>query len=385
MVEVAKEYGLSDRGLAKLCERNGIPVPPRGYWSKKHAGQKVFRSPLLVLDPKEPDTVLLIKQAVKKQETDPQQTNESILPDAIREAIEREFLPENLIHVAKTLSNPHTTVARWIREVEQRKEDYRRSGSSWFKPEKTTELDKRRWRIISTLLKELEARGFKTVADRTYNQFILVKYERDEIGFTVTERVRQYRRELTPEEKKEHWNANSKWKQISEPTGMLMLRISKEFRGSSWSAKDFQETDEQPLENQLNAVVAGFIEKLWSIKKQRMECEEEDRQRWKRREEAEHREKLLKEEQQRKAALETKTADWKKARDIREYVAAVISACSDKQLTIDEDTVDNWKQWALAHAEELDPIAAGNPLVDLMSPVDENEDKFESKEDIYEL
>ncbi len=32
MVEIAKLYGLSDRGLAKLCERNGVPVPPRGYW-----------------------------------------------------------------------------------------------------------------------------------------------------------------------------------------------------------------------------------------------------------------------------------------------------------------------------------------------------------------
>ena len=28
---VAKDYGLSDRGMAKLCERNSIPVPPRGY------------------------------------------------------------------------------------------------------------------------------------------------------------------------------------------------------------------------------------------------------------------------------------------------------------------------------------------------------------------
>ena len=40
MVKIAKEYGLSDRGFAKLCERNSVPVPPRGYWARKRAGKK---------------------------------------------------------------------------------------------------------------------------------------------------------------------------------------------------------------------------------------------------------------------------------------------------------------------------------------------------------
>ena len=58
MTAVAKEYGLSDRGLAKLCERNGIPVPPRGYWAKKQAGKKVTKPALIVLDPDRPETAL---------------------------------------------------------------------------------------------------------------------------------------------------------------------------------------------------------------------------------------------------------------------------------------------------------------------------------------
>ena len=35
------EFGLSDRGLSKICVRMNIPVPPRGYWAKKQAGKKV--------------------------------------------------------------------------------------------------------------------------------------------------------------------------------------------------------------------------------------------------------------------------------------------------------------------------------------------------------
>jgi hypothetical protein len=46
MQHIAKEYGVSDRAMAKLCARNQVPVPPRGYWAKKSSGQEVVRSPL---------------------------------------------------------------------------------------------------------------------------------------------------------------------------------------------------------------------------------------------------------------------------------------------------------------------------------------------------
>jgi len=40
MRRVAPRLGLSDVGLSKLCRRNNIPVPPRGYWAKVRAGKK---------------------------------------------------------------------------------------------------------------------------------------------------------------------------------------------------------------------------------------------------------------------------------------------------------------------------------------------------------
>jgi len=33
---LAKKYGLSDVGLAKICKRHSIPLPGRGYWAKKN-------------------------------------------------------------------------------------------------------------------------------------------------------------------------------------------------------------------------------------------------------------------------------------------------------------------------------------------------------------
>lgn len=44
---LAKEYGISDVGLAKVCKKLYIPLPGRGYWAKRAAGKSVAKRPLL--------------------------------------------------------------------------------------------------------------------------------------------------------------------------------------------------------------------------------------------------------------------------------------------------------------------------------------------------
>jgi hypothetical protein len=39
ILQLAKQYGLSDVGLAKICTKMKIPRPPRGYWAKRSYGQ----------------------------------------------------------------------------------------------------------------------------------------------------------------------------------------------------------------------------------------------------------------------------------------------------------------------------------------------------------
>jgi hypothetical protein len=46
MQTLAKKYGISDVGLAKIRRKLLIPVPGRGYWARKEAGQKVELAPL---------------------------------------------------------------------------------------------------------------------------------------------------------------------------------------------------------------------------------------------------------------------------------------------------------------------------------------------------
>lgn len=46
MTKLAAELGISDVGLAKACRRHAVPAPPRGYWAKLRAGQKLDQTPL---------------------------------------------------------------------------------------------------------------------------------------------------------------------------------------------------------------------------------------------------------------------------------------------------------------------------------------------------
>jgi hypothetical protein len=43
---LAEQWGISGPGLAKACRRIKVPLPPRGYWAKLAAGQRLRRPKL---------------------------------------------------------------------------------------------------------------------------------------------------------------------------------------------------------------------------------------------------------------------------------------------------------------------------------------------------
>jgi hypothetical protein len=59
VIKLAQELGITDVGLAKLCRRHAIPVPPRGYWAKVRAGQRPSMIPLPTPDK---DEVIVLSQ-----------------------------------------------------------------------------------------------------------------------------------------------------------------------------------------------------------------------------------------------------------------------------------------------------------------------------------
>jgi len=61
--QLAKKYGMSDVGLAKVCRRMDIPLPPRGYWAKEAYGHDVDKKPLSPTSKKNAAVATLNKSA----------------------------------------------------------------------------------------------------------------------------------------------------------------------------------------------------------------------------------------------------------------------------------------------------------------------------------
>ena len=57
--KLAKEWGMSGRGLSKACSRLKVPVPPRGYWARVAAGQRAHRPKLPILPPGQAEEILI--------------------------------------------------------------------------------------------------------------------------------------------------------------------------------------------------------------------------------------------------------------------------------------------------------------------------------------
>jgi hypothetical protein len=57
--KLAREWGLSGRGLSKACSRLKVPVPPRGYWARVSAGQRIHRPKLPILPPGQAEEIFI--------------------------------------------------------------------------------------------------------------------------------------------------------------------------------------------------------------------------------------------------------------------------------------------------------------------------------------
>ena len=101
VTRLAKEYGLSDVGFAKICKKYNIPRPSRGYWAKKAAGQRMLKEPL---PRRSSDETIEIAPNLSNQ------FNLTENPKLLKHLeCEQTFPP---IVVAKALRNPHPFVAR---------------------------------------------------------------------------------------------------------------------------------------------------------------------------------------------------------------------------------------------------------------------------------
>jgi len=91
VTHVAKEFGVSDVAIRKICIKHGIPTPPLGYWAKLQHGKRVTQPPLPPLKSGQSDSVNLHARLKPSLPTEVLET---------RRIVEQELTrPENRISV----------------------------------------------------------------------------------------------------------------------------------------------------------------------------------------------------------------------------------------------------------------------------------------------
>lgn len=211
---LAKQFGLSDTGLAKICRKLDVPRPPPGWWAKQAAGRAVEVAPLPDLAPGVSGTISITPT--------PESSGE------LREAISTAADRIGAIVVPERLTRAHPLIAGWRAERREQQAEAWRERDPWRRSlcrvADFTDTDRRRHRILHALFRSIEREGALIAADDHGRLTATLKGEA--IAFELREKLRQVSRPLTDDERRWGTWSSSGVKKELEPTGFMQFIIS---------------------------------------------------------------------------------------------------------------------------------------------------------------
>ncbi|MCB1380914.1 MAG: hypothetical protein KDK89_21480 [Alphaproteobacteria bacterium] len=343
MTKLGARFGISGNGLKKACKRANVPVPPQGYWAKQQAGHNVRKTPLPPATADTPATVTISPPSARPAPPP--------IPESVTGKIDGERNSGKPVKVPATLANPHRIIDSWTQE--SRREARQARHDPWmsrlYTPIDGTPLDKRRLRILSALFKALEARGYRLIFGESYRRQVHIALGDEKLELLLNERIQQLRHKLTDEEKAKLGYVQH-WRQEKVPTGELVLKIKTErYIGN----REWRESEGPPLEEQLNEIIAQIAGIYEAIRLRRIEQAEALERQRKAEDERRRAQMNRKREVIRFRRLVSHSENWRLADDIRAFVSAVEQS---KLAGAQAEDFSNWKAWALAHADSVDPL-----------------------------
>lgn len=299
MVKIAKEFGISDRGLAKTCQRLEVPVPPRGYWAKLRAGKEVSKLPLPEAQPMTTKETAIRQNPRSRAAAEPPRNPEL---QARIDAALGSCVP---VRVPKSLSNPHSIIRGWMDEDRRARE---RLCESLYAPRHRsvtqTPTNRRRLRILTALLREFERMGYRVIAEREERQPVTVRSATAELKFMLFEPMRRVRLPLEEKEKKDSSNQVGEWRYENRKSGELVLRIESYCGGGA--RLEWRDRSESPLEVQIDEVMEGLVTAMILVEDVERQHREEEARRW----------KLERERLERERLCQIEAARWQRTLDL---------------------------------------------------------------------
>jgi len=385
LVELAKDFGLSDVALAKRCRKLAIPVPGRGYWARVAAGQAPRQPPLKKREDQPLDYSALSFNAPRE----PSENQNSQPPGTAEEVA----LRERIVALRASPGTDHNPASPAVKRTAVLLKRPWRREITWGRGEKSgpvTRIDTsclvadRALRIADLLLAsagmvdwpfqappKLEKsnagcrRQYAPLPDTPVYGCLLV--EGEPLAFRIDERHRQVDHVLTDYEKEQSRRGGlcfpPRWDLV--PTGELRLHLL--HTSSNLAVKTWKDSAKRPLEEQINAVLLAFLEEALRIKarseeQRRAEIERRRREdlEWRQTERRSANAELIR-------ALETQAGAWMRARLFRSYLRALKGTLGDQMVeaSLNKLPVD-FLAWATHYVDQLDPLSPAPHDADLM-------------------
>ena len=356
---LAKEFDISDVGLAKVCRKNHIPLPPVGYWMKVQHGKAVTKPALPPSDTKE-----LVFEASSNRFHTPSVPDVQALTAKVPELNFK--VPAKAADLAPFASQTHKALmaakpdARGL--VACASPEVFNCTVSPGQVSRTARL----LHAVEVALPQLNAK----VSRKGGQSPAVVEYE----GTTVRLRVLEAytRTETKAQNSKYAWDYSKTYKY--HLSGRLTLEIEEWYEGQ----KRWSDTSRQVLDDKLGGFILSLVDAAKAIIKREFEWAEQERLRKEavlRREEAARR---LKEEQEFRQRLLDEAALWQKCEAVRQYLGHVRDRFAASKLPIAQKDRD-WlshaelaladmlpleRRLARAVAQECPPAAAGPAMAD---------------------
>jgi hypothetical protein len=362
IMRLAKRYGLSDVGMAKLCTRCAIPRPPRGYWAKKQFGKATRWTPL-----PNPDDDFEITMTIP---TESEHTSQDVRQANERQAT-KEKQTELKIEVAETLRGAHGLVSL---ANQQYQESTKRDNGLLERPDEcalTLDVSKDSLRrallMMDALLKSLEKRGYGVAAGPT------VTIEETPVAFSISELVEKIREQPDDHDLDGRYEfGHSRFNRRTVPSGRLVLQIN--VADAHWARggqQTWRDGKTKRVEDRLNSFVVGLLEVAARKKQHEIEEAERERQRqedYRRRQlEAQRRAEIREQQKAERVRVEgllQEAGQWRRSRDLRDYIEAAEHRHLTVVGTIDPDSeFAAWLEWAHQQADRLDPLAESPPSI----------------------
>lgn len=214
-----------------------------------------------------------------------------------------------------------------------------------------TSLD-RALRLADALLKAAEVRGHTVALDKA-GEYAGIVVAGQFVGFQLREGTKRFPRIPTAAEelqrKRNPYALIPEWEH--RPTGVLTFEV--DHRRYDGTRRRWSEGERWKQEDRIEAVLDGIETVAEALRAARLEAERREQERLRREQERLRREEERRAEQERRDQLGRAIGAWRLARDIRSYVAEMRPVTGDAGAEVYE-----WLDWALRHADEIDPVSA---------------------------